>query len=83
VSSNQALANELRSFDPNISGYRVSIAGGMLVTAAFDYIAYTNTNSTTDTYVYKTGGSSGNTVATVTIVYTDSTKATVSTVTRT
>lgn len=58
-------------------------ASGSLITSAYDYMAYTNTDSTTDTYVYKTGGSSGTTVATVTITYTDATKATVSTVTRT
>lgn len=54
-----------------------------LIPFAYDYMAYTNTDSTTDTFVYKTGGSSGTTVATVTIVYTDTTKATISTVTRT
>ncbi len=48
-----------------------------------DYFAYTNTNSTTDTYEYNTGGSGGTLVATVTIVYTDTTKETISTVTRT
>jgi len=56
--------------------------GAGLVPSSYDYMAYTNTNSTTDTYVYKTGGAGGTTVATVTIVYTDTTKATVSTVTR-
>lgn len=56
--------------------------GGGLVTAVYDYISRTLTNSTTETYVYKTGGSGGTTVATVTVVYTDSTLATISTVTR-
>ena len=59
------------------------ISNGSLVTKAYDYIAYTNTNTTTDTYIYKTGGLGGTTTATVTIVYTDTTKAQVSTVTRT
>lgn len=57
--------------------------GAGLIPSSYDYMAYTNTDSTTDTFVYKTGGSGGTTVATVTIVYTDSTKAIVSTVTRT
>ena len=54
-----------------------------LIVKAYDYLSYTNTNATTDTYVYKTGGAAGTTTATVTIVYTDSTKAVISTVTRT
>ena len=58
-------------------------ASGALVTKAYDYMAYTNTNTTTDTYVYKSGGTGGTIVATVTIVYTDSTKSVISTVTRT
>lgn len=37
----------------------------------------------TETYVFKNGGSGGSTVATVTIVYTDATRATISTVTKT
>lgn len=57
--------------------------GGGLILAEFDYIAYTNTNSTTDTYVYKFGGSGGSIVATITIVYTDTSKNTISTVTKT
>lgn len=54
-----------------------------LIPFAFDYVAYTNTSPTIDTYVYKTGGSGGATVATITITYTDSTKTQVSTVART
>jgi len=48
----------------------------------FDYVSLTS-GGTTDTYVFKTGGSGGTTVATVTITYTDSTKATISTVVKT
>lgn len=54
-----------------------------LVNGNYDYISYTNTSSTVDTYVYKTGGSSGSTIATVTITYTDTTKNQVSTVAKT
>lgn len=57
-------------------------AGPGLVYEKYDYISRTLTNSTTETYVYKTGGSGGTTVATVTVVYTDSTLQTISTVTR-
>lgn len=58
-------------------------SGSGLTPSTYDYVEYTNTSDTVDTYVYKVGGSSGTTVATVTIVYTDSTKATISSVTRT
>ncbi len=57
-------------------------SAGILVPYNYDYIGYTNTNTTTDTYVYKTGGSGGTTVATITIVFTDTTKSQISTVTR-
>lgn len=60
-----------------------SLSMGKLVYERFDYISRTLTNSTTETYLYKLGGSGGTLVATVTVVYTDSTLATISTVTRT
>ena len=53
-----------------------------LVPKVYDYISYTS-GSTTDTYTYKTGGSGGSTVATVTVTWTDSTKTVLSTVIRT
>ena len=49
----------------------------------YDYVALTQTDSTTDVYTFKRGGSGGTTVGTVTIVYTDATHNTLSTVTRT
>lgn len=49
---------------------------------AYDYVSLTQA-STTDTWVFKAGGAGGTTVATVTITYTDSTKATISTVVKT
>lgn len=56
---------------------------GKLVPERFDYVAYTNTSSTVDTYTYRTGGQGGQIVATVVIAYTDTTKEQVSTVART
>lgn len=50
---------------------------------AYDSVVYTNTSSTVDTYIYKTGGASGTTTATVTITYTDTSKSQISTVVRT
>lgn len=42
----------------------------------FDYIAVTYPLTTREVYTYKTGGSGGATVATVTVNYTDATKST-------
>lgn len=64
-------------------------ADGTLVTESglvpknFDYISYTATNATTDTYVYKTGGSGGTTVATVAVVWTTAAHTVLASVTRT
>ncbi len=49
----------------------------------YDYISVAYPNSTTETYTFKLGGSGGTLVATVTLVYTDSTKEDLSTATKT
>lgn len=50
----------------------------------YDYVSMTlSGGNTIETYTFKTGGSGGTTVATITIVYTDSTRANISTVTKT
>jgi hypothetical protein len=56
---------------------------GTLVSEVFDFISANYAGATTDVYTYKSGGSGGTTVATVTITYTDSTKGTISTVAKT
>ena len=53
-----------------------------LVYESYDYIGVTYPDTTSEVYVFKTGGSSGTLVATVTVVYTDSTKANLTSVTR-
>lgn len=58
-------------------------AGGRLVDEEFDYIGTAYPNGTTEVYTYKSGGSSGTIVASVTVTYTDSTKDNVSSVART
>jgi hypothetical protein len=50
--------------------------------AEYDYVSVAYPNTTTETYTFKTGGAGGTTVSTVTIVYTDATKADLSTVTK-
>lgn len=57
------------------------IQANALIKKKWDYVSKANTNSTTETFTFKTGGSGGTTVGTVTVVYTDSTKEDISTVT--
>ena len=49
---------------------------------AYDYVSVAYAD-TTDTYTFKSGGVGGDTVATVTITYTDDTKVDISTVAKT
>ena len=49
----------------------------------WDYMSQVATSSTVDTFTFKYGGSGGTTVGVIVITYTDSTKATISTVERT
>ena len=57
-----------------------SVAG--LNIPKYDYVVFTYNSGTQTTIVFKTGGSGGTTVATVVIVYTDSTQNNISTVTK-
>ena len=54
-----------------------------LITKNYDYVSVSYDSATQETYTFKSGGSGGTTVATVVIVYTDATKANISTVTKT
>lgn len=58
------------------------IRSNVWIPADYDYMTYTS-GGTTDTYVYKSGGSGGTTVGTLTITYTDGTKAVISNVAKT
>lgn len=66
------------SFDQPNNAVRVNLLNSA-VPPNWDYVALT-TATTTDTYVFKSGGSAGTTLRTVLITYTDSTKGTISTV---
>lgn len=66
---------------PPMTGYKTEIASGFGI-PAYDYLSLA-TASTTDTYTFKRGGASGVLVNTLVITYTDSTKATISTVVKT
>jgi len=59
-----------------------STVNGMLIRVNYDYVGIAYPDGTTEVYTFKTGGSSGTTVATITLVYTDVTKANLSTVTK-
>lgn len=48
----------------------------------YDYIGVSYPIATQEVYVYKTGGSGGTTLATLTVDYTDSTKENISAVTK-
>lgn len=60
----------------------VLLSGSGIGIPAWDYLSL-SISSATETYTFKTGGASGTTVATVTIVYTDATRADILTVTKT
>jgi len=69
-----------------VNGGDLSSSNPMPVTSgislpAWDYMSLSS-GATTDTYTFKTGGAGGSTVATVALEYTDATKATLSTVTK-
>jgi len=54
-----------------------------LITVPFDYIGATYPDTSTEVYTYKTGGSSGTVVGTITVVYSDAgTKQIISSVTK-
>jgi hypothetical protein len=53
---------------------------GLTAKEDYDYVDVQQNNSTTETYVFKLGGSGGTTVQTIVLVYTDSTKANIDTV---
>lgn len=54
-----------------------------LLSETYDYVSVNYASATQEIYTFKTGGSGGTTVATVTINYTDSTKANLSNVAKT
>lgn len=70
------------SYDETAGGLKTTSIGGALVTEVFDYISATYPLATQEVYVYKTGGSGGTTVATITVNYVDATKNEVLNVTK-
>lgn len=60
--------------EPN-QALRVIPVAGVMVTSPYDYISVTYPVATQEVYVFKMGGVAGVTVSTVTINYTDASKA--------
>lgn len=79
LDANQTLET---AYDSTNNAFRIIGAGGTLVTEEFDHVGATYPNSSTEVYTYKVGGSGGTTVATVTVVYTNSSKDTLLSVDR-
>jgi hypothetical protein len=79
-------AGSIKSFqyDPSTRGILTHIVGGGgLIIEPYDYVSMALSGAdTTETYTFKTGGSGGTTVATITIVYTDDTRSVLSSVTK-
>ena len=73
--SQQMKVNADGSIDTNI------VSSGM-INFEYDYVTITYPNTTTEVYIFKTGGSGGTTTGTITLVYTDSGKSSLSTVTK-
>lgn len=76
---NQLEYSKFDQSDPNNPLVRITSGISLPV---WDYCSLTQA-STTDTWVFKTGGSGGTTRATITVTYTDSGKGTISTVVKT
>lgn len=67
----------------DILGNLKAIQKNNLIQVEYDYVGVTYPTTTSEVYTYKTGGSGGTTVSTVTIVYTDTTKDNITSVART
>jgi hypothetical protein len=65
----------------NVAG-SVSFTNGLYV-GNWDYLSFDGSGTYTDVYVYKSGGASGTTLATITITYTTAAKTVLVTVIKT
>jgi len=74
--NNSSQSNQLvrKGFDEANSAHRVTSISGAMVTVPFDAVSVTYPAVDTEIYEFKTGGISGTVVATVTVIYTSSTK---------
>lgn len=70
------------AYDDSNSAFRVETLNAMIPTA-YDYVSVAYPDAVTEVYTFKTGGSGGTVVSTVTVVYTDASKNFLSSATRT
>lgn len=75
---NQAETRKVVASDGNLHVLTLS----SMVPGNFDYIDAGYPDGTTETYTYKNGGATGVTVSTLTITYTDSSKGSISAVSK-
>lgn len=62
------------AYDDDNSAFRVETLNAM-IPSAYDAVSVTYPSATQEVYLFKTGGLSGTLVSTVTVNYTDATKA--------
>lgn len=77
----QGLATEAKQDD--IISAVARIPGDLLSGVSFDYFTVNRSGATTNVWTYKTGGSGGTLVATITVTYTDATKTLISSAAKT
>lgn len=77
--ANSELTEGLVDSDRHVQVDQVS----SILQESYDYVAVTYPTTSSEVYTFKTGGSGGTTVHTITLNYTDATKASLSTVART
>lgn len=79
-------ADGITQLEPQVEatdkGWLVNI-NNTIVGKKYDYVSRSDNGTDTVTWVFKSGGASGTTVATIVIVYTDSTFSTIVSVTKT
>lgn len=67
-----------RGLDVFVIGGEVVDVGGLLGGITYDYVGVTYPTATTEAYAFRLGGSGGTLLATITLTYTDATKANLS-----
>lgn len=74
ITKGNVSAKRVALFSYNSNTDTLNPFGGLTAGGDYDYIDIQQTSATVETFVFKTGGSGGTTVRTITINYTDSTK---------
>jgi len=69
------------SFEDDTQAFKVQTVNTLIPTA-YDYVSVAYPTATQEVYSFKSGGSSGTLIGTITINYTDATKANISDVTK-